>query len=1275
MLLDCREVGALSPEHLTDLLSALPPSWDVVELGDVIVVDSLSEQLAAQLIDWMQQRHGRTPSSAALPSEPEEHSAPAEPSSAALPSEPEEHSAPAEPSSANVPLRDQLEQLVIRDLLGPANGPNEIIAERTVRGRYLVGMLAPRNSSGIPEEYDEGDSSGGGSEDGIAEAPAPKASSAMLPSSIGLTFSVAKEAQTLVITARWGSYQRVRIEDERWKNADGSYRLVWKRTPVTARSAPIPLREGKKVQWSPSHETPDVQVQGLIRQRPDHWVITLFLINGQQELPRNKDSAWVFQPELSVAAADGAAIFQRRAMPLDQLDTEEQLMAMSYRHQVEFAVGHGVAVDADIARQPDGTPIFDRAVAVRTSIVPVHEVPQTTPPTAADAGYEGLAGLTVDMQALAELPDGAFSAQLAPLAETYATWIARQALRITAEADLQPYTEVAQIALARCRDTLTRIRAGIALLDSDRQAAEAFRFANRAMALQRMHSLYAANIRRGANVTLEQFDTPEQHSWRAFQLGFLLINLPALTDLSHPERTLPADQPDADPSALVADLLWFPTGGGKTEAYLGLTAYTLAIRRLQGVVAGRSGHAGVAVLMRYTLRLLTLQQFQRAAALICACETIRRSDVAQWGSEPFRVGLWVGERSTPNRIEAAAEAITQIKENKTGGSGSPIQLQHCPWCGSPIDAGRNLVVERAESGRARVITYCSSLLDQCAFNQRQAPNEGLPVMVVDEEIYHRLPALLIATVDKFAQMPWNGRTSMLFGNVDRYCDRHGYLAPDIDHPAQSHPLVKSTRLPPASVRPVGPLRPPDLIIQDELHLISGPLGTLVGLYESAIDYLTTWRVHDRLVRPKVIASTATIRRAEQQVHSLFLRRVNVFPPQGLDASDNYFSIQRPPSATNPGRCYMGICAPGIRHKTALIQVYIACLAAAQQLYEADDSGNADPWMTLVGYFNSLRELAAMRRSVDDSVTNRLRKMDQRGLAKRSLTPWSVDELTSRLSATEIPKMLDRLETPFDPQRRKSSTKQRATAEVPIDVLLATNMISVGVDVSRLGLMVVAGQPKATAEYIQATSRVGRRHPGLVATVYNWTRPRDLSHYERFNHYHATFYQYVEALSVTPFSLRAIDRGLSAVLAAMVRLGIADYNANQGAGLFNRSHPAIAVLTDQLVQRASYIDGLQRGAQVREAITTRLDHWAARMSHLVGARLGYDNQRDGATVALLQKPSELDWGLFTCLNSMRDVEPTVNLILEDRAMDGITTRPWTYGETAVAAPAEEEEEQI
>lgn len=544
---------------------------------------------------------------------------------------------------------------------------------------------------------------------------------------------------------------------------------------------------------------------------------------------------------------------------------------------------------------------------------------------------------------------------------------------------------------------------------------------------------------------------------------------------------------------------------------------------------------------------------------------------------------------------------------------------------------------------------------------------------MDEEIYRRLPTLLIATVDKFAQMPWKGEVQMLFGQVNGICDRHGFKSPEIED-STFHPKSK-LGLPPAKLQEHVLLRPPDLIIQDELHLISGPLGTLVGLYETAIDKLCAWEVDGKQVRPKVIASTATIKNADVQVRSLFLRTVNIFPPPGLDVRDNFFSIQRKPTEKEFGRRYLGICAPGRPLKAALIRVYVAFLCSAQSLYEKYGH-RVDPWMTLVGYFNSRRELGGMRRLVDDDIFSRCRKQDRRGLAKRFLNGDYLAELTSRMRSEDIPQILDRLEAVFDPafeEKRREAFKTKNYANIPkkpLDVLLATNMISVGVDVKRLGVMIVAGQPKTTAEYIQATSRVGRTFPGLVCTVFNWARPRDLSHYETFEHYHTTFYKHVEPLSVTPFSPGALQRGLAGLLVALVRLRGTEFNPNIAAARITTGNPYVQDAIETIAKRAALIgDGNKCGDFCRAELLSKVDLWQAEAQNTTGGRtLTYtepyasDGLKKGTAVKLLQSPGMERWEDFTCLNSLREVEPTVKFILSDGGLDEIS------GETvADAAP--------
>ncbi|WP_286196936.1 helicase-related protein, partial [Thalassotalea sp. G20_0] len=466
--------------------------------------------------------------------------------------------------------------------------------------------------------------------------------------------------------------------------------------------------------------------------------------------------------------------------------------------------------------------------------------------------------------------------------------------------------------------------------------------------------------------------------------------------------------------------------------------------------------------------------------------------------------------------------------------------------------------------------------------------------------------MMIATVDKFAMMAWRGQVRTLFGKVSHECPRHGFIWPDAKCKG-SHRSDNKNGLPAVKVESISPVRPPDLIIQDEFHLISGPLGTMVGLYETAVDELCSWEVNGKKVRPKIIASTATVRKAEDQVRNVFMRQVSVFPPHGLDVEDNFFSVQRPLNQ-RPGRRYLGICSPGSSRPAMLIRVYTALLSASQALFNRFGQ-LADPYMTTVGYFNSLRELGGMKRLAEDDVRTRSYRVQMSQVARPGLEQRAVnntDELTSRVSGKDIPKKLDQLEIKFradiDPATGQYTSNWEKGQDRAVDIVLATNMLSVGVDVNRLGLMAVNGQPKGTAEYIQATSRVGRSSPGLVCTVLTWARPRDLSHYETFEHYHATFYKHVEAQSVTPFSPRAMDRGLTGTMLSMTRLEHATFNPNAGAQALEKPHQSeVAESIEKLKERAWRLTDDTGSRDLAESMMKkRADMWSKEAN--VGGRI-------------------------------------------------------------------------
>lgn len=1189
-------------------------------------------------------------------------------------------------------VRDELSDLLRLDLLGPWGGEDEEFRSigDSPRDRYVVGCLAPEDAGEDPDEVQEAADDdfvmAGESEDGDDDMVASPPKKLMFPSSFGFTFAVPASCDSLLADVSWGRYERG-VSDTEKTPKTGKPATTWKRVPC-GDVVPLDLtRKGTPQVPVPGFD--DVLVRWRVRERGPHRVVTVFLINAQKQTGRGvggKDASWLFQAQLAVTAANDGAVFLPREDlrgPAPESGHEEtDALRMLYRDSPEHAVGHGIAVHVD--RPEDSL----RAVRLTTDALPSYDVPQTEAPD--PTTVPGMEDLVLDMDRLATASKSEVLEWLSPLHTAYRSWLVGATKRIDDEARLSEHAKAARAYVKKANVAADRIEAGLQLITSDEKASDAFRFMNRAMALQRQHTealrLQAEDATVTHEVAMAAVDQPSKRSWRPFQIAFVVLNLPSLADPSHPDRRVTDEA--------VADLLFFPTGGGKTEAYLGLTAFTFAIRRMQGTLSGRDGGAGMAVLMRYTLRLLTAQQFTRATTLVCATEQLRREalnlDMPSLGETPFRIGLWVGSSVTPNSFDKGKDAIEEARKVKggrpSGSTASPMPIRSCPWCGSAMDPAKHM---KADTTRRRIILFCGDPRGVCPFSEKRNPHEGLPIATIDEELYRDPPSLVIATVDKFAQMPWNGAVAHLFGNVREKCERHGYRHPDMSadvctgdsHKAANH-------WPKASIGPVSPLRPPDLIIQDELHLIAGALGTMVGLYETAVDDLTTWSYNGSQVRAKVVASTATVRRAEEQVHHLFRRGLAVFPPPVLDASNSFFARQVPVSQTRPGRRYVGVCAPGVRLKGVEIRITSALLTLAQLMLDKHGSA-ADPYQTLVAYFGSLRELGGMRRLVEDDVTVRVDRPAHAELPRRY--PPLVEELTSRVASTRIPDTLQRLERVFDPStkgttarteyaaamkaggtRAKAARDRSQQSDPPVDVLLATNMFATGVDVPRLGLMSVTGQPKTTAEYIQASSRVGRDNsrPGLVVTIFNWARPRDLSHFETFEHYHETFYSYVEALSVTPFSPRALDRGLTGAFIGALRNHWPEFNPNNAAHDVDPADPKVVKIIDLFADRAASVVGTsEAGDLVRALLVARLDEWQVIKRRAEGSVLAYRRKRDGASNPLIHEPGEQAWNQWTASWSLRETEDEINLILrpDDHSIDAAPD--WVSNGTPAAINAD------
>ena len=445
------------------------------------------------------------------------------------------------------------------------------------------------------------------------------------------------------------------------------------------------------------------------------------------------------------------------------------------------------------------------------------------------------------------------------------------------------------------------------------------------------------------------------------------------------------------------------------------------------------------------------------------------------------------------------------------------------------------------------------------------------------------------------------------------------------------------------------LPPPSLIIQDELHLISGPLGTIAGLYEAMVDRLASQNINGELRGPKIVASTATVRRAEDQIEKLFGRnKTAIFPPPGIDRRDSYFAITRTLDEAH-GRRYIGISALGIGPRKVFLRSIVPILAAAQRQFDDDprDGGEnpADPYMTALCYFNALRELGASRRIVEDEVANNLRswpKKRQRDGQDIANSPFAnrniaaPEELTSRLSTDLVARAKTRLAESFIKNPQKGNDGQ-------LDVALATNMISVGLDITRLGLMLVQNQPKSAAEYIQATSRVGRDsdRPGLVLVILNMHRARDRAHYEDFETYHEAFYRAVEATSVTPNSMRAKDRALGAVFAGLIRHLNPEFSIKSGASKFDRADPSVIEAGKFLTSRLC----------LPEDIGRLIESWEQLLADQDSEGLYWDTNREDDQGLMHNPLADLsalssDFEMFRAGWSMRDVQPGVDLDIKD-----------------------------
>jgi hypothetical protein len=1098
--------------------------------------------------------------------------------------------------------REFIIQAVERELVGPS-ALDEIIDE-SPQQRYVAGQLAPVSERGAEETLDdelsleERDTVGSGEEptetiELDSDSSISKARRESL-SSVGMSF-VVRPGSAIEVAARWGEYTSSSLGvDARFIRSDrgGEHLILF--------DGPIDLT---------TYSFGRVELQWVTRAVGSYLIASVFLVNVTKE-PQKDGTDRVYQVSLALRGVNGTRPFLSRDRVVQSARrTAEDLL---YRDRREYGIGLHSAVcedDVDVA--------VGAAGALRMSIVPRVETYVTTSRDFGDSQ-------ALSMPFLSRVSTGLeLAAELTAAFDGYRSWVTLLTQQIPSlEAELQTLAR-AQLVIIQSR--LVRLDRGIQILKTDEKVFRAFRFANEAMARARFRQ-----------------DHPRSHlevpwteamsgAWKPFQLAFLVSQLPEAVD-------------DQDENRDVVDVLFFPTGGGKTEAYLGLAAFTLAWRRLSGLPYGG---AGTSVLMRYTLRLLTAQQFARAAALISAAECMRTNGwgAGELGLAAFSIGLWVGPM-TPSTYENALESLSEARrvhdrcvrdcdlshqekeiskrQSSEDSDANFMVLTECPWCAT------SLCIECVRDLKApnRVEIQCGNAA--CPLSETGVVGR-IPVWFVDSDVYRECPSMLIGTVDKFATLPYRGEAKSLFGNVRGFCASCGFFTDMVAHKKKCY----------SEFSEAGRTRAFDLVIQDELHTITDNIGSVYGLYETAIEFLTV-RAGSKA---KYVCASATVKDVQRQIEQLYGGRPSaVFPPVGLDAGDTFFSRDVPPTAERPGRTYVGIYAPTKSRLTTFVATLSIILASAWESAEKYGMVRGDPYLTLLAYFNTIRDLGAVKSLLADDVPPVLQRISrENGWDSRVLHNWE-DELTGRIDSGEVPRRLAFLSQPF-----------QLAPDGGCDFMACTNMISVGVDVPRLGLMVVDGQPKSTAEYIQATSRVGRASPGIVFVVFNSMRPRDVSHYEHFRSYHQSYYRFVEGGSVTPFSDGCVSRYLAGAYIAGYRLSDEQSDNNSADRFKVDSSGASGELSTFFAERAQRFGDHEEESVIAAAdrITTS---WATseqplkyrRPSPPPGVKVVLkDDGRRPVLVAPENKIDELvrpeeNRALFTAPRSMRNVEATVPL---------------------------------
>ena len=1249
-------------------------------------------------------------------------------------------------------MRDKFISELFKELLGPSKGCEEILDKnKNPIKEYVTGIIVPRGyKSGIDPDSEptlevEEDEEGSFSESSIISGTIntdldPKSR----PKSFGLSFLLMNTRPEFSVCVTWGRYK---LGDKGWV-----------RTPhlkIDTIVMPDNKLNIKRLLYDGNDGKIELEIRKIKDINNQGNVIAVHLVNNLSinEQPDNNElaEASVFQPQIRINT-EGTKL----ASLSPEGGEDKQVMSFLYRNKPTLARGYmcsAIWKNIDYQKYIDSSKIWPDIhhfkdckefinPDIRSEFLPMCPVP--SPVFEPDSKYGNLPEFnTSKLCELWEKED--IDNYLLPIISAYEMWIKENHQSIDRE-NFGKNRELAEKLIRNQEETLKRIKDGVNILKNDDDARLAFCFANKTMHLQSKW--------RNKNQKIES-----DLKWRPFQLAFLLMNIE------------PAYNKDSE-YRNVADLLWIPTGGGKTEAYLAIMAFVIALRRLksQKSEAADGSGSGVSIITRYTLRLLTVQQFRRTLNMITAAEYLRVMKTNKghgwrpkkyglnkdyiYGSARFSIGMWVGSGVTPNKIKEAIKAL----QDGMSQEGEPAQVIRCPACKSwlsvpnegipqgehyfyilanlansggiesasekiksviskythikdieiiqdksgfvtvsmhTINLSRNISRSDIDSLWKKITEECglnliplsasrpgyfgykkglrkNSSLDfeiycpnpDCELNRDIDYSEGIhyggsdassekfedglikrhvelpfygtriPITAytIDEQIYHRCPTVIISTADKIARMAFEPETAMLFGNVDGYNAYSGYYR-DSTHEKNRYDRV------------ISGLKPPDMIIQDELHLLEGPLGSLFGLYETVVEGLIKLNGG----KPKYIASTATIENADFQVMQLFGKRLCHFPSHGLQIDSNFFvnipSFEESWNEIRPGRIYMGICTPGVGSQTALVRIWARLLKTREDL---KDDQNLKYFWTTIGYFNSVRELGNANALYRHDIIEWFRNIAGRSAEISNM--GNEKELSGRINSTDIPQILDTFEAEGEKDRKDDIEKNT-------DAVFTTSMFGTGVDISHFSLMIVDGQPKMNSQYIQATGRVGRAHGGLVITYLKASQPRDLSHYELFPSYHGRLYLEVEPVSVSPFSAGTLSRAAGPVLVSFLRSmknHSVPWPKGDGSVILDpqSANDIEKFIQDVLMPRIDYC-GYKNQEELKNYFISQRDRWQSIARDVGSGQLDFFEYNEYGepkkNVVLgdpVHKHKKLRIVYENALQSLRDIEETTSFQVTD-----------------------------